>query len=222
MSLDVRIPTPEEKQRRVIKWILWPLLVFGVVADIALAATILPHWAGYGETLEKSVVTVKVFKPDPVKTQMILGVGNHKLVAEMPEGGKTMPDGTKDFTLKDVEDVDHFPRFQDRYVLVENAQVQRLIDDYVVAVGTSPADEIFIVIPVSSRPSDNSNWGPQIEAKARLTVAGYLRRTPPAEQAKRLLHLKNLNLENVPLPPLYLDATSVKVSKAKPLWGDES
>lgn len=221
MSLDVRIPTREEKQRRVIKWILWPLLVFGVAAVAVLAAMVLPRWLGYGETLEKSVVTVKVFKPDPVKAQVILGLGNHKLVATMPEGGNARPDGSKDFVLTDVEDVDHFPRFQDRKVEVMNAQVQRVVDDYVVAVGTSPQNEIFVVVPVSARPGDSKDWGPQIEAKARLSVVGYLRKTPPADQAKQLLHLKNLNLENVPLTPLYLEATEVKVSAAKPLWGDE-
>ena len=221
MSLDVRIPTREEKQRRVIKWILWPLLIFGVAGVVVLAAMVLPRWLGYGETLEKSVVTVKVFKPDPVKAQVILGVGSHKLVAAMPEGGTAMPDGSKDFVLTDVEDVDHFPHFQDRYVEVENAQVQRVIDDYVVAVGTSPQNEIFVVMPASALPSDRKDWGPQVEAKARLSVVGNLRRTPPAEQAKQLFHLKNLNLENVPLPPLYLEATSVKVAQRKPMWGDE-
>ncbi len=221
MSLDVRIPTREEKQRRVIKWILWPLLIIGVVSLAVLAAMVLPQWLGYGETLEKSVVTVKVFKPDPAKAQVILGIGDHKLIAAMPEGGTVKPDGTKDFVLTDVEDVDHFPRFQDHKVEVMNAQVQRVVDDYVVAVGTSPQNEIFVLIPVTARPSNSEKWGPQIEAKARLSVVGYLRRTPPAEEAKKLLHLQNLNLENVPLPPLYLDATEVKVAAARPLWGDE-
>lgn len=221
MSLDVRIPTPEEKQRRVIKWILWPLTILGALAVIAVAAMVLPGWLGYKETLEKSVVTVKVFKPDPSRPEVILGVGRHKVVADLPIGGETMPDGSKDFVLTDVLDVDHFPRFQDRYVEIENAQVQRIVDEFVVVVGTSPQDQIFVLIPKTARPSDDKDWGPQIEAKARISVVGYLRRTPPPDQARQLFHLQNLKLENVPLPPLYMEATSVKVSATKPLWGQE-
>jgi len=41
--------------------------VFGI-AVVVLAAMVLPTWLGYKETLEKSVVTVKVFKPDTTKS----------------------------------------------------------------------------------------------------------------------------------------------------------
>ncbi|MEA2554167.1 MAG: hypothetical protein QOJ65_2343 [Fimbriimonadaceae bacterium] len=221
MSLDVRVPNPDERRGRVFKKAFWPVAVIAGVALIVAGAMVLPRWLGVQEKLEADLVKVQIYNAENTRTQVIVGTPEHNVVAQLPDGGRALPDGGREFMLSEIINVNHWPRYKDKYALIQNAQVQRILGENVIAIGTSPQNQIFVRIRPEAKLSKPEEKGADIDAKSRVNVAGYLRPTPPAAEAPRVFNVEKLNVENVPLPPLYMEAKFVKVVKNKPNWGME-
>lgn len=182
---------------------------------------VVPRWLGYDEKLDDKFVTVKIMDAPDTRSQVIAGIGDKKVEAKVPDMALHNEDGSTTIMLDKLTDPENAKAFANKFAVVEKAQIQRVLGDDVVTIGSSPDDEIFVHIPADARPSNNEDWGPQVEAKARLNVSGYLKPMPPLERAKELLRLKDVRLENKPLPPLYLEAKSIRVVENKPMPGDE-
>lgn len=220
LSLDVRVPTDRERRRRFFDKLFWPVAIVAVLALIVVGAMTLPSILGVRQKLEKDLVSVVVYDVPVTKTQLIVGTGDKKLVAELPDG-KLMPDGGREFMLSEVLNGNHWPRYENKRVYIRRARVQRMLGVDVVGVGTSPQNQILVHMPRSARPSKSDDRGFQVEVKSYISVAGILTKIPPKPQAEELFHIKKLELEPAPLPQLYVEAKTVKVVETKPLWGED-
>lgn len=180
----------------------------------------LPHMLGVQDELEKDVVRVTVYGLPESKTQVIVGTPKGEAVVNaLPDKGMAAPDGGHEFMLAEVLNGNHWPRYENKGVFIENAKVQRVLSPTVFTVGTSPQNQIFVIMPVKARPNNNDDGLLQVEVKARVNIDGKLLKTPPAERAAPLFNIEKLSLEPAPLPPLYVEAETVKVTQIKPLWG---
>ena len=218
MSLDVRMRTPGERRAKLAKIVLYGLLVIGVFGIATLCVLVMPAWLGYGRDLENNVVVVKIKDAPETRSQAIVGVGNKQVTIPLPSNLKRDPDGTLEAPLEDVISAKNGPAYAGHFAIIENAQVQRLLGNDVVGVGATPATEILVRVPDSAKPTDSTEWGPHLDAKARFTFSGYLRKTPPEPKAAELLRIKDPALENKPLPPVYMEAQTVRMTETKPRW----
>lgn len=221
MSLDVRTWKPGEKSKQLRRWLFWPLLIILIGVLTVVCIMVAPRWFGYDRQLEQQMVMVKVFDAPDTRSQVMVGVGNKTVQAPLPDMSKRGPDGSATVPLGSIVDPEKGPLFANKYVVIGNAQIQRVMGEDVIAVGGSPADEIFVHIPDSAMPSKDFDWGPQVTAKARVNVAGTLLPTPSLAQAKELFRIKDPSVENRPFPPVYLEASTIKVVETKPMFGDE-
>jgi hypothetical protein len=219
--LEVRTYKPGEKGKEVRRWLFWPLSVALIGVLVALTAFVAPRWLGYDREIENKLVTVTVNDAPDTRTQVIASLGDRETSAKLPDLSIRGPNGSAKMLLERIVDPKEGKLFANKFVNVQNAQIQRVLGDDVITVGSSPGDEIFVHVPLEARPSRSEGWGPQLDAKARVNVAGYLKLMPPPDRARALLRLSELKVESKPLAPVYLEATKVRVVANKPMFGSE-
>jgi hypothetical protein len=221
LSLDVRIYQPGEKGKQVRRWLFWPVIVLLIAGAFVFLAMVGPHMLGMDQKIENKMVWVQIANAPDTRPEVVATVGEKHVSARIPDMSVRGPGGSASVLLEKLSDADSAKLYANKYAAIQNAQIQRVIGDDVIAVGSSPADEIFVHIPQEAKPSDKKDWGPQLDAKARVNVAGYLRQMPSPEQAKVLLRLKDLSTESKPLGPLYMEAKTVRVVANKPALGED-
>ena len=217
MSLDVRTYEPGEKGKEFRRNLFWPSLILLVGVLAFLCIKVGPRWFGYDRKIQNALVMVRIYDAPDTRTQVIAGVKDKKVSATVPDLTVRHPDGSADVPLNKVVDLQDGKMFANKRAVIQNAEIQRVLGDDVIAVGDNPDNQIFVHMAADVRPANSS----QLDPKARVNIAGNLMPMPPIDRAKELLRIKDLGLENRPLPPIYLEATSVRLVEAKPMYGDD-
>ena len=216
MSLDVRSYEPGERGKEIRRAIFWPIIILFVGVLTFLVIKIGPRWFDYDKHLENQAVMVRVYDAPEVKSQVIAGVGDKKVAAPVPDLKIKHPDGSTDISLDKIVDRSDGKLYANHRVTVQNAQILRVLGDDVIGVGDPSGHEILVHIPSDAKPANDS----QLDPKARVNVTGMLMPMPPLDRAKALLRLGNISTEAKPLPPVYVEASNIRLVESKPMYGD--
>lgn len=219
MSVNARVWKPGEKSKQVRRFLFWPLLIVLLGVLCVLTIMVAPRWLGYDRTLANRMPVVIVYNAPDTRSQAIVKAGGKTIAAKITDLTTRNPDGSANVPIEVVADPKKGTMFIDKKALIQNVQILRVLPPNVIAVGSAPENELFVLIPPQAEPSPNKDWGPQLDAKARVNVTGVFRQMPSGTRLKELLHI-DPTAEASSLPPVYMIANSVHVVETKPMFGD--